>query len=281
MREKRKTLDKTIDNLKLKKIAKKQKLQERGITLIALVVTIIILLILAGVTLNIALSENGLFSKAKKAADDYNEKSIEEKLELLYAEKAFDDYNNNTNIKSDVTSLLEEMAEGEITQEDIDKFNEYLETYDEEIKSISFAEDLTKIGTNDEYPIDGLYVQLQDIDMITEQIGTIDNPFKGVYNGNGKSIKKLELTSEEDYTGMFRENEGTIKNVTIDNCNISSTRKNIGAITGSNKGKIENCSISSGEIKCEEFRITNDTDNSINIGAICGYCNGGSIRKLL
>ena len=55
MRGKRKTLDKKSENLKFKKISKKQKFQERGITLIALVVTIIILLILSGVTLNIAI----------------------------------------------------------------------------------------------------------------------------------------------------------------------------------------------------------------------------------
>ncbi len=78
MREKRKTLDKKSNNLNLKKIAKKQRLQERGITLIALVVTIIILLILSGVTLNIALSDGGLFSKTKKAAEDYKEAQSDE-----------------------------------------------------------------------------------------------------------------------------------------------------------------------------------------------------------
>lgn len=37
--------------------------EEHGITLVALVVTIIILLILAGVTINMALGDNGLFIK--------------------------------------------------------------------------------------------------------------------------------------------------------------------------------------------------------------------------
>ena len=78
MKEKKEMLDKKISNLKSKKIIKKKSLQEKGITLIALVVTIIILLILAGVTLNIALSDNGLFSKAKKAADDYKKAQNEE-----------------------------------------------------------------------------------------------------------------------------------------------------------------------------------------------------------
>lgn len=40
---------------------------ERGITLIALVVTIVVLLILAGVTITYALGDNGIFSTAKKA----------------------------------------------------------------------------------------------------------------------------------------------------------------------------------------------------------------------
>ena len=83
MRDKRKTLDKKSENLRFKKIAKKQKLQERGITLIALVVTIVILLILAGVTLNIALSDNGLFSKTKEAAKKYQTESEREALEML------------------------------------------------------------------------------------------------------------------------------------------------------------------------------------------------------
>lgn len=42
---------------------------ERGITLIALVVTIVVLIILAGVTITYALSENGIFNKAKDAGN--------------------------------------------------------------------------------------------------------------------------------------------------------------------------------------------------------------------
>lgn len=40
---------------------------ERGITLIALAVTIVVLLILAGVTITYALGDNGIFSKAQNA----------------------------------------------------------------------------------------------------------------------------------------------------------------------------------------------------------------------
>ena len=94
MRGKRKTLDKNFEDFKFKKIAKKQKLQERGITLIALVVTIVILLILAGVTLNIALSDNGLFKKAKDAVDKYDSAQKDEESQLETLEGMLGDLSN-------------------------------------------------------------------------------------------------------------------------------------------------------------------------------------------
>ncbi|MGN1269440.1 MAG: type II secretion system protein [Clostridia bacterium] len=43
---------------------------QKGITLIALVVTIVVLLILAGITITYVMSEGGIFNTAKKAADE-------------------------------------------------------------------------------------------------------------------------------------------------------------------------------------------------------------------
>ena len=45
--------------------------KEKGITLVALVVTIVILLILAGVTITMTLSQNGLFTRAQQGKNDY------------------------------------------------------------------------------------------------------------------------------------------------------------------------------------------------------------------
>ena len=93
MKEKERMLDNKSKNLKLKKISKKESLQEKGITLIALVVTIIILLILAGVTLNIALSDNGLFNKTKEAAEKYKqEQSNEEEMIRQIATQMYSEY---------------------------------------------------------------------------------------------------------------------------------------------------------------------------------------------
>lgn len=51
---------------------------DRGITLIALVITVIILLILAGVAINLMVGEKGIFSKAKYSAEQYNNASLNE-----------------------------------------------------------------------------------------------------------------------------------------------------------------------------------------------------------
>ncbi len=61
---------------------KQKRKEEKGITLVALVVTIIVLIILAGVTLNIVLDNDGIINKAKQAVDDY-ENAQKEEQELL------------------------------------------------------------------------------------------------------------------------------------------------------------------------------------------------------
>ncbi|MCI8345100.1 MAG: hypothetical protein HFJ42_03900 [Clostridia bacterium] len=53
-----------------------------GITLITLVITIILLLILAGIIINLSLGENGIFNKAKYAKIEYEKAKIKEELEL-------------------------------------------------------------------------------------------------------------------------------------------------------------------------------------------------------
>ena len=56
--------------------------QERGITLIALVVTIVVLLILAGVSISLVLNNNGVISKSKDARDQYAEAQTNEEKQL-------------------------------------------------------------------------------------------------------------------------------------------------------------------------------------------------------
>ena len=56
--------------------------QEKGITLIALVVTIVVLLILAGVSISLVLNNNGVISKAKDAKNQYAKAQTNEEKQL-------------------------------------------------------------------------------------------------------------------------------------------------------------------------------------------------------
>jgi len=59
-----------------------KKLNNKGITLIALVITVIVLLILTGVTIALITGENGILKRAKKSTSDYNVVAEEEKDKL-------------------------------------------------------------------------------------------------------------------------------------------------------------------------------------------------------
>ena len=62
--------------------------QEKAITLVALVVTIIVLIILAGVSISLVLGDNGIITKAREAKTNYQTAADNEKtsLDSLYEE---------------------------------------------------------------------------------------------------------------------------------------------------------------------------------------------------
>ena len=64
-----------------KEILRKAK-EEKGITLIALVITIIVLLILAGITLSMVLGPNGIIDRAKQAKEQTQAAALNEQLML-------------------------------------------------------------------------------------------------------------------------------------------------------------------------------------------------------
>ena len=61
---------------------------KKGITLIALVVTIVVLLILAGASINLVLDNNGIIAKSKDARNSAIESDEKEKVEMAYVSAA-------------------------------------------------------------------------------------------------------------------------------------------------------------------------------------------------
>ena len=58
---------------------------KRGITLIALIITIIVLLILSGVSISLVVGENGIISKASKSKIEYAHAEVKEAIGLEYS----------------------------------------------------------------------------------------------------------------------------------------------------------------------------------------------------
>ena len=69
----------------------KEKIKEMGITLVALVVTIIVLLILAGVTITSLLGDNGIIKKAQEAVNKMNDAIQSEQAEINALIEELDD----------------------------------------------------------------------------------------------------------------------------------------------------------------------------------------------
>ena len=101
-----------MENGKTSLNIRKLKKQVQGITLIALVVTIIVLLILAGVAISLTIGQNGIFSRAQTAANTWRNAESNEQLAMGELEDWMDGYMNgnggnqggdNTTVVDDVT----------------------------------------------------------------------------------------------------------------------------------------------------------------------------------
>ncbi len=69
--------------------------RSRGITLIALVITIIVLVILAGVSITLLTNENSIINNAKSSAEGYKIRYIEEILSMIIVDLQADAIDNN------------------------------------------------------------------------------------------------------------------------------------------------------------------------------------------
>ena len=86
-------------------------------------------------------------------------------------------------------------------------------------------------------------------DMDWTPIGKDDNKaYTGTFDGNGKTITGLTVTTSDRYAGLFGciGSGGTVKNVTLKNVQITNDNSsgNAGGVAGWSYGNIENCSVS-------------------------------------
>ena len=94
---------------------KSKKQANGGITLIALVITVIVMLILAGVAINLTVGENGIFKKSDEGAQIYKNAAKDEANNLNEADKTFGDLMNEVKNGIKVSSKKIPIFEGNRT----------------------------------------------------------------------------------------------------------------------------------------------------------------------
>ena len=104
---KNKHTNKTMSNIPTSNV--KCLTSNTAITLVALVITIVVLLILAGITLTLVMGENGIFGKANKAKEETQKTTVEETIKLGVLE-------NNTKEAAGEASLNETELKAEIAK---------------------------------------------------------------------------------------------------------------------------------------------------------------------
>ena len=279
-----------------------------GITLIALVVTIVVLLILAGVSISMLTGNNGIITQAQNAKNKTEEAEEKEKIQLAVLDAV--SKNNDLTEENLQKEIDDEFGSGETKvyengDEDFSVIFQNKDTNykieDGEVTKIDIAfkirdkeelqEFMEEVNGGNSFKDQYVYL-LEDIDLENEEWGVIgsytdDNtnkPFAGIFEGNNKKISGLSIISKEkDYVGLFAYNTGTIRDITLESGSITGTGR-AGGISTINKGIIENChnkgvnidkTNSAGGITLENYGKITYCSNSADITSeIAGYVGG-------
>ena len=84
---------------------------QKGITLVALVVTIVVLLILAAVTISLVFAQNGVVTKAQEAAKESNKGTIADNIQGFVVSKQMKALKENAEQTDISTELIEALAD--------------------------------------------------------------------------------------------------------------------------------------------------------------------------
>lgn len=79
---------------------------QKGITLIALVITIVVLVILAGVSISLVLGNESIFTKIKDAADKYQNAANSERSDFSNLEAWMANYINDGTSTTNTTNTI-------------------------------------------------------------------------------------------------------------------------------------------------------------------------------
>ena len=261
--------------------------KNQGITLIALVITVIVLLILAGVTIATLTGDNGILTRAQQAKNETEQAEKEEKEKLGDMEDIINEYATGIKIEQ-VTDENPGVLEGTGTNDDPYVINsiEDLVVFASDVRNGNTYEEKTvKLGLSldfssnksyvdplrtdyGEYGYDGelktllttgegfIPIGKYDVQEGTNENIVSQNNFEGIFDGNDNLIGNLYINkigeSEIEEIGFFANNCGEIKNLGLIDANIYVNGETMitGGIAGATFGNITGCNVT-GKIKCD------------------------------
>ena len=261
-----------------KKILKRK---EKGITLIALVITIIVLLILAGVSIAMLTGENGILTQATNAKESTDKATEEEKVNMAVlgssiADNGYSEILDEASFRQELTnqfgnngydlvvngdgSFIITVKESQrkyyinddktvINSDNIVEINnsEELMTFRDDVNSGNSYEGKAVLLTSDitlsgEWEPIGYYDQSQG----TEIPKSEDNKsFNGIFDGCNNKINNLQINNEKKGQGLFGlVTDSSVRNIILGENSMIIAGSRSGAIIGclnGLKGNVYNC----------------------------------------
>ena len=158
----------------------------KGITLVTLVVTIIVLLILSGIAINLSLGEDGIFKKAKEGTEIYENASLNEKIEIDKISNYIDNILNNEEYE-EVKTVEEAISTGHVF-----KYNTVIkDEYENNIKVPAGFKVASDSGTN---ALEGIVIEDANAgDSITSGSQYVWIPIGNVKTDKSGGTKIIEL----------------------------------------------------------------------------------------
>ena len=178
-----------------------KRVKEKGITLIALIVTIIILIILAGITIGTLTGDNGIIKQAQTAKTETERSDIEEKINVIVIDNSKEREMDKDKLISDFENKLPD------GKEIVDSDNLIYIIYPE----YSFEVDIetgdvkqTEIErVEDETPWELAGSGTEEDPYLIESIEDLVAFSNSVNNGNNYSSKYVRLTTDLDFNLPF------------------------------------------------------------------------------
>ena len=167
---------------------------KKGITLIALVVTIVVLLILAGVTISLLLDENGIIAKSKDARTETRVSQIEDEVGM-WKQHNFINKESNQAQESAETMLANLISRKLLTEDEIDREQELITIKKKDgtiVKEISYSSVTINISKAPETEKTGAVV------LKVDSVEGMTMPNIDMSNGNEELNNFINSLSEEE-----------------------------------------------------------------------------------